>query len=414
MIRDTRKNRIAPLVAMAVALAMVLGPLAYAASSSSLKTQDRSPGAPVAMAISTVTGIAISPLLGTGAYGAAKWFMANDEAERAKLPWYAQPHFWLPALIIVGLVGLKDALGAGVPTGLKRPLDVLETLENQLSGLVAAGAVIPLVIASISEMILRGDVAGVESGIVSSGLAAIWFGSIDTTWLLNLLLMPLGIAVFLLVWLASHAINVLILLSPWGAIDAALKAGRTALLGLVAGTAIISPMWGAVLSLIVIIVSYFVAGWAFRLTVFGAVYSWDFLTRRCVRFVPEPGENRVFSGANFSGVPVRSYGRLVLRGDGILEFVYKPWLVLKKRIAQVPADTRSLAVGKGLLISTVISADDRTLFLLPPRYRGHEEAVVQAYGMGGGVRDAGLRRAWGALREMIGGRAVKPPEPASV
>ena len=39
------------------------------------------------------------------------------------------------------------------------------------------------------------------------------------------------IAIFAIVWMASHAINVLILLSPWGAIDAALKSARTARLG---------------------------------------------------------------------------------------------------------------------------------------------------------------------------------------
>ena len=51
---------------------------------------------------------------------------------------------------------------------------------------------------------------------------------------------------------------------------------------------------------------------------------------------------------------------------------------------------------------------EHTLFSLPPRYRGHEAIVARAYLMGGGVRPAGLRKAWSALREMLGGRAVKP------
>ncbi|MEX2044627.1 MAG: hypothetical protein WD941_04685 [Opitutus sp.] len=58
--------------------------------------------------------------------------------------------------------------------------------------------------------------------------------------------------------------------------------------------------------------------------------------------------------------------------------------------------------------SDVMEVDGRTMFVLPPRYRGHEEELVRAYELGGGVRDAGLRRAWSALRDMIGGRATKP------
>ena len=63
-------------------------------------------------------------------------------------------------------------------------------------------------------------------------------------------------------------------------------------------------------------------------------------------------------------------------------------------------------MGRGAFFSDVVDFDDRTLFSLPPRYRGHEEAVVRAYQMSG-VRPAGLHKAWGQLREMFGGRADK-------
>src|SRR6185295_4281527 len=105
-----------------------------------------SPAAPIATALSTITGIAISPLLGTSGYGAYKWFTAKDDAARAALPWYAQVKFWLPALLLVGVCAAKDTFGAMIPTGLKKPLDVLETVENKISGLVAACAVIPFAI----------------------------------------------------------------------------------------------------------------------------------------------------------------------------------------------------------------------------------------------------------------------------
>src|SRR5690606_8938977 len=99
---------------------------------------------------------------------------------------------------------------------------------------------------------------------VATGVATLHLAAIDWSWLLNILTVPFGIAVFAVVWMASHAINALILLSPWGAIDAALKAARTALLGVLTATAAIDPWVGAILSLVVIVIAYFVAGWSFR------------------------------------------------------------------------------------------------------------------------------------------------------
>ena len=408
----TFMKRLAPWTLLLVTALVIVVPFAMAAATTTAATrEDRSPVAPIASAISAVTGIAISPLLGTGAYGAYKWVSAGNDVEREKLPWFAQPSFWLPALLIVGACAIKDAFGAAVPTGLKKPLDVLETVENKFSGLIAAGAVIPFAMGAMTKMIFEDGgvnaVAFVTPFIASSGLATIHLGAIDLTWLLNLLTVPFGIAVFVLVWLASHAINVLILLSPWGAIDGALKAARTGLLGLVTLSATIDPMVGAALSVVVVILAYFVAGWAFRLTVFGAIFSWDFFTRRRRRYTPLENANKMFAGPAFTAVPVRTYGQLVQREDGGLEFHYRPWMFLEARVAQVELEQQTLAVGDGAFFSDVVDADDRTIFSLPPRYHGHEEHVARIYKLGRGVCPAGLNKAWSALREMLGGRAVK-------
>ncbi len=408
-------KRLAPLVLLASLLWSNLAPLALAATAPAAtpavaptpapapKAVDKSPSAPIASAISTVTGIAISPLLGTAGFGAYKWVTAKDAAERAKLPWYAQWTFFVPAMLIVAICAFKDTLGAIVPPGLKKPLDVLETLENKFSGLVAAGAVVPLTMETITKVIFAGKTSAVMPELAHSGLATIHVAAFDPSALLNVLTVPFGVAVFCVVWLASHAINVLILLSPWGAIDAALKAARTALLGLITITATLDPWISAGLSLVVIVIAWFVAGWAFRLMVFGWIFSWEFVTRRRNRFTPAENDNVMFAGGDLPGVPIRSYGRLAKQAGGALEFIYRPWLVLAPRTAVVPGEGRALAVGQGAFFSDIIDAQERTLFSLPPRYRGHEESVVRAYQMNG-VKPAGLRKAWGQLREMFGHR----------
>jgi hypothetical protein len=361
--------------------------------------------APIAGVISTVTGIAISPLLGTGAYGAYQWMAAKDDAARAALPWYAHWSFFGPALLIVAACAAKDAFGAVVPPGLKKPLDVLELVENKTSGLVAAGAVVPFTMATLSKMLVGGKTAAAGVVLAPSGLAMVQVGAIDWSPVLSVLMVPFGIAVFAFVWMASHAINVLILLSPWGAIDAALKGLRTAVLGLLTLSATIDPWVGALLSLVVIAVAYLVAGWAFRLTTFGAIFSWGYLTRRSGRFTPGENDNWMFAGGNLPGVPVRTYGRLVERTAGGLEFHFRPWLVLPVRTAPVP--TTTLAVGRGFFLSTIVADSGDTFFLLPPRYRGHEDELVRAYRFAGGVREAGLRKAWSAMKELFGGSAAK-------
>lgn len=405
-------RRFAPWTLAFVTLAVIIVPFALAATSAAPASAkvDRSPGQPVAAALSTVTGIAISPLLGTGAYGAYQWMAAKDDAARAALPWFAQISFWLPALLLVGACAAKDALGTALPPGLKKPFDVIETLENKVSGLVAAGAVVPLSVSAMTKLVLGGGaMAGVPTaGLAGSGLAVLPLGAADFSGLLTLLTVPLGLAVFLVVWLGSHAINVLILLSPWGAIDAGLKAARTALLGLVTVTATLNPWVGAALSVAVIVVAYLVAGWAFRLTVFGSVFCWDFLSGKRKGFSPAAEENPMFAGPALAGVPVRSFGRLEKEVSGGLRFRYRPWLVLPERNAPVTADVRRLAVGEGLFFSDILTEGGRSLFSLPPRYRGHEGKVAEVYGLGGGVQPAGLKKAWGALKELFGMSVKKP------
>jgi hypothetical protein len=391
-------KRLAPLVLVALLITLAVTPLWAATAATPAKS--KAPGSELAATLTAVTGMAISPLLGAGAYGAYQWATAKDETARAGLPWYAQWTFFVPALALVGACAAKDSLGAVLPPGWKKPLDVLETVENKATGLVAAGAIVPFTMDAFSKMIVASLPAAEPAA--PTGLAMLHLGAFDLSWLLNLLTVPFGIAMFAIVWMASHAINVLILLSPWGAIDAALKGARTALLGLLTLTATLNPWVSAALSVVIIILSYFVAGWAFRLTIYGSIFSWDFFTLRRARYTVRPDENKVFAGGNLPDVPVRTYGRL-RQTDTALVFTYKPWLVLPERTVTV-AD-RSLSVGKGLFFSSVLTGREETYFILPPRYRGHEEKLVKTYGWGG-VQPAGLRKAWSVVRELFGGGAA--------
>jgi hypothetical protein len=208
--------------------------------------------------------------------------------------------------------------------------------------------------------------------------------------------------VFFIVWLASNAINVLILLSPFAVVDTALKGFRLLVLLTVTATAFANPWLGAVWALIIIGLAYFIAGWSFRLSHFGSVFVWDFVTCRRTRFVPDQSTNRMFLARKINKVPARSYGKLLRDVKGSLVLIYRPWLVGRERALALPEG--SYTISWGLLYSQIMSVEGRGLtsaMLLPPRYRGHEEELARIYGLTG-VRDGGLRAAFRWLKESLG------------
>lgn len=397
----------------AVSLCLALGCallLAVPAPAADAKKPAKTPGIELATMASQVTGIAISPLLGVSGVGAYQWVKAGTPEEKAALPWFAQVSFWLPALLLVGVCAFKDSIAAMVPPGMKKPLDIAETVENKISGLVAAGAVIPSLVALGSKLIMQ-SAALEHAPVLAGGFGMLPLAAFDLSWLLTILMVPLSVAVFAVVWVVGHAINVLILLSPWGGLDTALKGIRTGVLSLVAATAYIDPVVGATLSAAIIILAYFLAGWAFRLMIFGSIFSWDFFTFRRSRFKLLADGNRLFTARDIAGAPLRTYGRLHQDADGKLFFKFHPWLVLPERTVEVPRE--GLVVGKGVFFSEVLGFDpaadkNTTLLLLPPRYVGHEELFARTYRISG-TCDVGLRRTWSWLRETFGFGAKKTP-----
>ncbi len=356
------------------------------------------PGQQIAQTLSLITGVAISPLMGVGAVGAWQWFKAKTPEQKAKLPWFANPLFWLPALLIVAMCFVKDSAGIVLPPLLKKPFDVAETIEHKISGLVATGAFVPIA-ASIFHASGGGD---------GASLSSLGFAAIDFSPLYNALMIPVMMAAFFMVFLASNAVNILILLSPFGVVDAALKAFRTSIIASIAISSWANPWIGAAWALFIILLSWLIAGWSFRLSHFGLAFIWDFVTRRCNRFKPDPTANKMFLGRKIDYVPARTYGRLSHDEKGNLVLKYHPWLVLAERTLTLPAT--KYAAGKGVFFSEILQVDGdnaRIALLLPPRYRSHEYELVAIYGLTG-VRDTGLLAAWSWIKSMLGFKTKIP------
>jgi hypothetical protein len=142
-----------------------------------------------------------------------------------------------------------------------------------------------------------------------------------------------------------------------------------------------------------------VAPWAFRLTVFGTIFGLDVLW-------PARGQRRLrvqaphaFLSRRVGDAPVRSYGRLHLGDTGVVQFAYRPWLVLSERRLELPAGSVTLA--KGLLFPSVhhcpaAPAREVMLLALLPRYRSHEHTIAEHFGFKE-VVESPLARGWQAI-----------------
>jgi hypothetical protein len=383
--------------ALVVCCVLIFGGAAQAAESGKSSSKSN-PGLEAAQAISTITGVAISPLMGVSGIGAWKYFKTAPE-HRAKLAWYAQPWFWIPALLLVAVVFVKDTFGTALPTAVKKPFDIAEAIENKVSGLVAAGAFVPLIATIFGSLGLDDSALYGDAGLAIINVAP----------LLNILTIPFAIAAFTVVWMVSHVINVLIIISPFTTVDAALKSFRLFILSTVGVTAFIDPYVGAIWSLLIVLVCWYLSGWAFRMMTFGAVFSWDMVSFRSSRFKVEPDANWVFTARAMDKTPIRTYGRLSRGPQGELVLSYRPWLFLPKRSQTLPAGT--YAIGKGLFYSELIKLegeDATAAATLPPRFRSHEEELSSVYLLNG-VQDIGVVKGLKAVWNWMTGKDTTAP-----
>lgn len=365
-------------------------------------------GEELARTVTLTTGVPISPLLGVSGLGAWRWWR-TPAAARAELPWYARPWFWGTGLFLVFLFAANTTIGAAVP-GLKKPMDFVEEHENKFSALVAS----PIVLLEVKRLLGLGFPAlagaGVASGAPLAGSGLAFVSSVEPLAGAAKLFVDLGLGVlylacFFLVFIAFHAIQVMIALSPSALLDMLLRGFRLTLLGLLGVSSWIHPYLGATLGFAILFIAWLTAGWSFRLTVYGSVLSWEFLTGRDGSADPASAPLAAFSQRGLKGVKPRSYGRLEGDGAGAWIFLYRPWLVLPRRSVALPPG--EMAVLKGALSPLLVrhgALRPQTLMRFPPRFRTREAELAARLGAGEVLEGRivrGFRAAWQWLKELV-------------
>ena len=311
----------------------------------------------------------------------------TPEAARAALPWYAPPWFWgTGALRLVFLFAANTTIGGLVP-GLKKPMDFVEEHENKLSALIAT----PVVLLEVKRLLgfaapcaLRGPGPSCHRRGSPSSRGPRVRGRLQSggPGVRRLGLAILYAACFFVVFLAFHSIQVLIALSPSMLLDLLLRIFRALDAGLLGLSSWIHPYLGAALGFGILFVALLIAGWSFRLTVYGSVFSWDFLDRQGRHGRPGDAPLVAFSQKGLAGVPPRSLGRLERTGAAVdlpLAPLADP---AARRIALPAGETAVLRGAISPLLVRQAALRAQTLVRFPPRFRDREAALAKRLGVG--------------------------------
>lgn len=396
------KVRIAAILILIALMATLAGQTASAPPTDPKTTQALLRGQQISEAVATVTSTAISPLLGVCVLGAYEYFR-TEKTQRHTLPGYTSPWFWVPVAILLLLILGKDTIGGAAPL-LKKPLDAVEVLMLNKASLFLIG--FPVVFHEAAKLMgvdsLLKLIAALEPVVHAQGAASMVERAGNVS--MAILLVAGGSIILVVVWMVGHAIDVLVLLSPFPVVDVLLKVVRTAIFAAVAGFALLDPRIGALLSAFVILTCMLLFGWAFRLMVFGAAFSWDLLRTMVFGSYAVPDRRhpiRGFTARRMEGIAKRSYGTLRRSETGALEFSHRAFLIGPRKTITLDA-SKGYEIGRGLFYPALVetserSTSHRTILRLMPRYRKSEEVLAQILAVKG-VRDvrlgSGLRAFW--------------------
>ncbi len=340
-----------------------------------------------------ITGLAISPLMVMSLFGAIDWYRA---APGSALPLHANPWVWGTLLAIFAIGQIARWTTRPVPWPVRKVFDAVHYLENKCSALLAAGLLLPYIASAMSH-------AGVSVNQVATAIALpnnLAFAGVPT----DVMMYIAALALFAVVWVVSHTIDALVLLSPFALVDAALLSVRAAFLGVLLGALAIHPVLGAIVALPIVIFCMLVAGWCVRLNLFATTCAWDLLTMRWFRAIPHDGPVRAFLARPRAGLPIRTRGTIVPNGAS-MKFCYRPWFIMPSREVDLGAHPSALVCG--VLWSTFVATTEQgsgALVALPPRYRSHEAVVAARFGAErkDGLILKGLAGLWSFIRNPFG------------
>ncbi|MDH4317990.1 MAG: hypothetical protein OEV64_06340 [Desulfobulbaceae bacterium] len=348
-------------------------------------------GSRLAQEFTQITGCAINPLAGICAIGAYT-YLTTPENQRDSLPWYSSTTFLAIMFTILGLILFKDSSKVIIPKALSIPLDAIEGLtEKPATPFIAMAMLMADSKNSFFPEIQRVATSFICSDAFAGTVASPETFASSSTDIASITISSVSIAlVFIIIWIVNQAFNFMVFLCPSGLVDFLLVSMKNMLFAAIIGLSVLSPYLGAALSAIIFIFCLLLFAFAFRMTVFGYVTTFDLVFFKLFK-VSTPhisSEDKIicFAGKGAKGVPRLSKGYIKMDHNGLV-FTYKPWLIFRKRKVTIVKDDEKFQVEKGIitlgldkLIDTAKAVKTINLAVLPPRYQELEPDVASILG----------------------------------
>lgn len=322
--------------------------------------------------IAEATGIAVTPLLGISAVSAYTYYTTPTNL-RNSLAWYNSPWFWGIGLAITLIFILNSWVGTIIPF-LKKPMDLVEHFEGYVSGAIC------LII-----LILKFS-------------APVEVSSTESVWIHGLTV-AVAITSFCAVWLFSHTCSVIILISPWGAIDLLFRGIRFAVVCLIFGAAALNPTLGLIVSLIVTVISLTFSFWSIRLCIYGMVNFTDLLTYSILKRKKIPVDRiRCFVLGGIKAIPNRTMGYFERISDSEIRCQFRPLPFFKR--TEIRFAIEDLSLEKGILATRVVSSKQGKLMELSSSYGSIAPKIASDF-FNGNVSETKSRGGVGAAVQWI-------------
>ena len=326
-------------------------------SPSADKTAESRAGA-ITSGITQITGLAINPLLVLIVIGVLDW---QSLPEGATPPLHANPWFWgsLCALLAFSL-GLR-LLTPLIP-GFGKLLKGVILVEQKIMGLLTAGLLIPTIALTMEN---TGLTSSDHSQVAVAGI----FGTSGYV--------VAGLLIYSVVWVVSHVIDSLVLLSPFALIDATLLTMRTTLLAILGVAYWIHPAISAGICCVLIVICFLIVGWCIRINILASTFAFDLLTLRCKWMRPNQWPIRVFITGKSGLAPTRTRGLLERDPDG-LRVRWRRFYWLTKRSTVLHRGSAKLV--RGVVWSELYAESSPKVLvtlILPPRYFNHDQWISE-------------------------------------
>ena len=325
-------------------------------SPSADKTAESRAGA-ITSGITHITGLAINPLVVLIVIGVYEYYWPTARNP----PLHANPWFWgsLCALLAFSL-GLR-LLTPLIP-GFGKLLKGVILVEQKIMGLLAAGLLIPTIALTMEN-----------TGLTSSDHAQVAVAGIFGT----SGYVVAGLLIYSVVWVVSHVIDSLVLLSPFALIDATLLTMRGALLAILGVAYWIHPAISAGICCVLIVICFLIAGWCIRINILASTFAFDLLTLRCKWMRPNQWPIRVFITGKSGLAPTRTRGLLERDPDG-LRVRWRRFYWLTKRSTVLHRGSAKLV--RGVVWSELYAESSPKVLvtlILPPRYFNHDQWITE-------------------------------------